>query len=105
MGIDGTERPTERKKMRTLQALSTDRYIIGIRSTGVIRKLFQIIPGKGGSLYVSFPYSPFQVGRVGILKITGSGEDGVLVGENDFPVTMEKLKYTHHPSGEVHFSQ
>jgi len=91
--------------MKKLRALSSDCYVIGIERGEVVRKLFQIIPARDGSLYVSFPYSPFDLGRVGILTVTtGSEEEGVIFGDDD-PVTAERVKYSHHPSGAVHFSQ
>ena len=91
--------------MKKLRVLCNDRYVIGIDCGEVVRKLFQIIPARDGSLYVSFPYSPFDLGRVGILTVTrGSQEEGVVFGD-DAPVTAERVKYSHHPSGSVHFSQ
>jgi hypothetical protein len=91
--------------MKKLRVLSNDRYVIGMECGEVVRKLFQIIPAKDGGLYVSFPYTPFDVGRVGILTMTSaSEEEGVLFG-NDAPVTAEGVKYSHHPSGVVQFSQ
>src|ERR1700682_2519633 len=91
--------------MKTLRVLSNDRYVIGIESGEVVKKIFQIIPARDGSLYVSFPYSPFDVGRVGILTVTtGSEKEGIIFGD-DAPVTAERVKYSHHPSGEAHFSQ
>jgi hypothetical protein len=90
--------------MRRLQALSSDRYVIGIDCGEFVRKLFQIIPAKDGSLYVSFPYTPFTVGRVGFLTLGANSQHGVIFGD-DAPVTWEKVKYSHHPSGAVHFSQ
>lgn len=93
------------ERMKTLRALSNDRYVIGIERGEVVRKLFQIIPARDGSLYVSFPYSPFDLGRVGILTVTaGSEEEGIMFGD-DAPVTAERVKYSHHPGGAVHFSQ
>ena len=83
--------------------LTGDRYVIGMRCGAVVRKLFQIIPASDGSLYVSFPYSPFERGRVGIFTMPKGPDQWVMV--EDFPLTTHHVKYAHHPSGTVHFSQ
>jgi hypothetical protein len=77
--------------------------VIGVDCQGVVRKLFQIVPARDGSVYVAFPYLPFDVGRVGFLTMR-SGSAETIFGE-DAPVTAEKVKYSHHPNGAAHFSQ
>jgi hypothetical protein len=90
--------------MRTLRVLTGDRYVIGVRcGPDLVRKLFQIVPATDGSLYVSFPYSPFERGRVGILTLPKGPDQWVLV--EDFPLTTHHVKYAHHPRGLAHFSQ
>ncbi len=90
--------------MRTLRVLTGDRYVIGVRcGPDLVRKLFQITPARDGSLYVSFPYSPFDRGRVGIPTLPKGPDQWVLV--EDFPLTSHHVKYAHHPSGLAHFSQ
>jgi hypothetical protein len=84
----------------------SDLYVIGVNDGGVERKLFQIIPANDGSVYASFPYLPFNRGRVGIFTFPANYDEtrGVVIG-HEFPFTTEKVKYSHHPSGAVHFSQ
>jgi hypothetical protein len=89
--------------MRRLRVLTGDKYVIGMRCGEVVRKLFQIIPASDGSLYVAFPYSPFERGRVGILTMPKGPDQSVII--EDFPLTTHHVKYAHHPSGMAHFSQ
>lgn len=89
--------------MKEIRVLSADRYVIALKHASGYKKLFQIVCSNDGSLYVAFPYTPFEASRLGKLKIeahTGAARAG-----DDFPVTTEKVKYSHHPSGVVHFSQ
>ncbi len=92
--------------MKTLRVPCSDLYVIGIDDGGVERKLFQIIAGNDGSLYASFPYSPFDRGRVGIITLPSNHDEskGVIIGD-EFPFTAHHVKYSHHPDGAVHFSQ
>jgi hypothetical protein len=86
-----------------IRPVNSDRYVVGVRFGKTIRKLFLIIPGNDGSLYVSFPYSPFDCGRVGILTARPNA-DSWIIGD-EFPVTTQHVKYSHHPNGTVALSQ
>jgi hypothetical protein len=93
-------------RVKRLRVPCSDLYVIGINDGGVERKLFQIIPGNDGSLYASFPYTPFDRGRVGTITLPANYDEseGVVIGD-EFPFTSHNVKYSHHPDGAVHFSQ
>src|SRR4051812_13647251 len=93
-----------RLSMKRIRALINKRITIGIESGDQVRKLFQILPARDGGVYVSFPYLPFALGRVGLLKTRATLEQEIIWGD-EAPVTAEKVKYSHHASGAVHFSQ
>lgn len=89
--------------MKEIKVLAADRYVVALKYASGYKKLFQIVCANDGGLYVAFPYSSFKASRLGKLRVeahTGKAQ----VGE-DFPVTTENVKYAHHPSGIVHFSQ
>ncbi len=89
--------------MQRLQVIQADTYVIAVQCDGIARKLFQIIAARDGGLYVAFPYSPFDQGRVGIIEVKANAVE-TIIGEG-FPLTSHHVKYSHHPTGRVQFSQ
>lgn len=92
--------------MRSLNSYSAERYVIGCRSPSRSSKLFQIAFAKSdASLFVAFPYMPAMAGRVGHVTLPPNMQfpSGIDVG-SEFPVTAHSVKYSHHPTGEAHFS-
>ena len=91
---------------KQLDAYFARRYVIACEGIGVRAKLFQIAFAKSdGSIFVTFPYGPTGLGRVGQVTLdpTLSYPSCLSVGES-FPVTSHAVKYSHHPSGRAHFS-
>lgn len=92
--------------MPTVNVYCADRYVIAAGVNGKNYKIFQIaFSPSDASLYVTFPYLEGCFGRLGVLKLpAGKGVfEKLTVGEG-FPVTSHMVKYSHHPSGQAHFS-
>lgn len=82
------------------------RYVIVVDTPVGDRKLIQILcTAKDGGIYVAFPYAQLGPGTLGIARIEPGPElpRTVEVG-HDFPATVHTIKYSHHPSGQAHFS-
>jgi hypothetical protein len=89
-----------------INAYTAERYVIACKSASIGVKLFQIAFAKSdASMFVTFPYYSDGLGRLGIVKLNPSMTypTDLTVGES-FPVTAHNVKYTHHPSGQAHFS-
>jgi hypothetical protein len=88
----------------TLTALSSPFYVVGVETPSGTYKLFQIICKKDGTLLVPFPYYKHASAQLiqGTLKAKTSYSNGLTVAG---PVATNRVKYTHHPNGEAHFSQ
>lgn len=89
-----------------INRFQSERFVFTVQTESVICKTFQIIFGKSdGSLYVSFPYFDIAQGLVSIgtiPKFLKSTDINLKIGGK---VTLKRVKYAHHPDGEVHFSQ
>ena len=91
--------------MPAIRAYSAARYVIGAHYESTARKLFQIAFGSDSSVYVSFPYFRPGAGTFGEVHLgsgTGHGES-IRVGRS-FLGSTHQIKYSHHPSGQAHFS-
>lgn len=86
-------------------AFSAERYVIAVKAEKYATKIFQILFGKDGSIFITTPYLNNLPGRVGILNVAANTEfpTDIKFGEN-CPVTSHLVKYSHHPSGRSHFS-
>lgn len=92
--------------MNNINVISAERYVVVAETDCGDRKLFQILfSKKDGSLFVTFPYLKGFSVRVGtVLMPAGIGyHEQFCVGKN-FPVSAHLVKYSHHPSGQAHFS-
>ena len=89
-----------------LNAYSAGRYVIAARVGNRKCKLFQIaFSKKDGSLFVTFPYLKGCIGRVGEITLpAGQNYFENFRITDEFPVTSHLVKYSHHPSGQAHFS-
>lgn len=87
-----------------IKALSSPLYVVGVETPSGKYKLFQIICRKDGGLFVPFPYYKHASAQLieGTLKANEPYANGLTVSG---PVTMSRVKYTHHLDGEAHFSQ
>jgi len=92
--------------MGTVHVYAASRYVVGVKTPSSSRKLFQVVFGKDGSLFVAFPYYRSGSGRLGLVHLdpTISYPTSLTVGDN-FAATAHYVKYSHHPTGRAHFSQ
>lgn len=60
---------------------------------------------RDGSLIVSFPYGAHSQGLLSIGTIPAGQSSAQVSLEPQGRCTSHKVKYTHHPDGEAHFSQ
>lgn len=91
--------------MPSIRAYTAERYVIGARTNNGTYKLFQISFGSDSSIYVTFPYflsAAGQFGKVNLDLGSGYGES-VRIGD-DFLASAHQVKYSHHPTGQAHFS-
>lgn len=92
--------------MPRIKVYNADRYVVAANVNANRCKLFQIAFGKrDGSLFVTFPYLKDCIGRVGEITLpSGSNFHKQFKIQDEFPVTSHLVKYSHHPSGDAHFS-
>lgn len=92
--------------MSRVNVYASDRYVIAASVNGISYKLFQITFAKSdSSLFIIFPYLKGCGGRLGVVTIPkGSNYFKIFNVGKDFPVTSHLVKYSHHPSGQAHFS-
>ena len=87
-----------------LSVLKSEKFVIGIDTPSGSFKLFQIVCRPDGSILVPFPY--YKHSSAQLIERTVSGGQAyprdITVGG---PLTMHRVKYTHHVDGEAHFSQ
>jgi hypothetical protein len=89
-----------------LRRFQAEKFIFTIQVNNRRHKIFQVVFGKSdGSLYITFPYFQAQNGFVSIGTIPRFIRHGQINLEPSGKVTSHKVKYAHHPDGEVHFSQ
>lgn len=94
----------------TLRFLTSPLYVIAVNlPDGSFRKLFQIQlrGGKDPSLFVNFPYVPFESGIAQRAEWTSPDELSRTVNwlePERSKLTNHRPKYSHHASGEAHFS-
>ena len=90
-----------------IPAFVSERFVITVETAQERRKVFQILfLRKDGSLFVAFPY---YVNSSGLLTLA------TLRAKTKYPASLQlidggkitghRVKYSHHPDGEVHFSQ
>ena len=87
-----------------LRVLNSEKFVIAVPTPSGRFKLFQIVRGRDGSIFVPFPYFKHTSAQLseGTLKGGQSYPLNLSVGG---PLTMHHVKYTHHMDGESHFSQ
>lgn len=90
-----------------IPAITSDRIVIAIETPTMRRKIFQIVFHKrDGSIFLVFPYYKHTEG---LLTLATMDRKKVYPGSLSLvdggKVTSHKVKYSHHPDGETHFSQ
>jgi hypothetical protein len=91
---------------KNVAAIRSNRVVCVVKAGDLRAKVFQVVFGRDGSLFVSFPY--FR-DRIGILSSTslpanGAGQQEINL-EDGGKVTSHLVKYSHHASGLALFSQ
>jgi hypothetical protein len=93
----------EKAEIRRFQA---ERFVFTVEAKDNRYKVFQVFFGKSdGSLYVNFPYFSLTHGIASLATVPACLHQTDINLEHFGQVTSKRVKYTHHPSGEVHFSQ
>jgi len=93
----------EKAEIRRFQS---ERFVLTVQVEDKRYKIFQIVFGKkDGSLYVTFPYFDMNEGIVSVGTIPALLAKSQVDLKSCGKVTSNRVKYTHHPDGEVHFSQ
>lgn len=87
-----------------ISVFRNEKFIIAAETPSGKFKLFQILCGRDGTIFVPFPYyehssaqlseETMEAGRKFPSDLSVSG-----------PLTLHRVKYTHHVDGEAHFSQ
>jgi hypothetical protein len=83
-----------------IDAIRCERTVCVIKAGDLRAKAFQIVFGRDGSLFITFPYFAHRVGLLSSSSIpaTGTRESQVNL-ENGGKVASQDVKYSHHPSG------
>ena len=93
----------EKAEIRRFQA---ERFIFTIQAKDNKYKIFQVFFGKSdGSLYINFPYFSIDHGIASLATVPAFLHQANISLEHSGKVTSKRVKYAHHPDGEVHFSQ
>jgi hypothetical protein len=84
----------------------SERVVVTVTADGHRRKICQIVFGKDGSLYLTFPYFKHTEGLLAEVRVAGppGGQTLIDLAEKG-KVASHLVKYSHHPSGEALFSQ
>lgn len=92
-------------KKTEINRFQSEKFIFVIQSGKIRKKVLQVFFGEDGSLYVSFPYFDDNRGVVCIASYSQDSSTTTINLESTGKVTKNNVKYSHHPDGEVHFSQ
>lgn len=89
-----------------VKAFRSRQVVVTINADGHRHKIFQILFGKDGSIYVTFPYFFHTNGILARVTVTGTPGSSSNVDLADTgKVASHLVKYSHHPDGRAHFSQ
>jgi len=93
-------------KTVSVEAFRSKRIIVTLQM-GVVRcKIFQVLFGRDGSLFVTFPYFRHRTGILAAATIPGNGQNTSQVNlQVGGKIASHFVKYSHHPDGQAHFSQ
>src|SRR5260370_16845276 len=86
-----------------LSVLRSEKFVVALETPSGKFKLFQILCGRDGSLFVPFPYYKHSSAQLSEQTMEGGRKypsDLTVTG----PLTMHRVKYTHHAYPEPHFS-
>jgi hypothetical protein len=89
-----------------VKCFKSTRVVIAVKADGSRHKVFQVLFGRDGSLYVSFPYFRHRNGILTVVNVTGAPATTTTIDlAQTGKVASHLVKYSHHPSGQAHFSQ
>ena len=89
-----------------IDAIRSDRVVCVVKAGNPRVKAFQVLFGKEGSLFITFPYFRHRTGILCKSAIPANGARQSQVNlEHGGKVTSHFVKYSHHPDGRAHFSQ
>jgi hypothetical protein len=105
----GTKQPSprERSVMREVRTALGERHVFVADAPEGAHKLFQVQFGRrDGSLFIHFPYFRKSHGIASIVRLPAHSQlpAHISLAESG-RITAQKVKFTHHRDGEVHFSQ
>lgn len=90
----------------TIECFRSETVVIRTKSQTDVRKIFSISFSKrDGCLFVSLPYFEISKGLLSVVTIAGGQAGGPVDLKPGGKVSSHHVKYTHHVSGEAHFSQ
>jgi hypothetical protein len=81
-----------------------EKFIIAVETPAGKFKLFQILCARDGTIFVPFPYYTHSSAQLSEETLEGGRKYPSNLDVSG-PLTMHKVKYTHHVDGETHFSQ
>lgn len=87
-----------------ISVFKSERFIIAVDTPAGRFKLFQILCGHDGTIYVPFPYYKHSSAQLSEETVEGGRKFPSDLSVSG-PLTMHRIKYTHHVDGEAHFSQ
>ncbi len=89
-----------------IDAIRCERTVCVVKAGDLRAKAFQIVFGRDGSLFITFPYFKHRVGLLSsaVISATGARQSQVNL-EKGGKVTSHLVKYSHHTDGTAHFSQ
>jgi hypothetical protein len=89
-----------------INAIRCERIVCVVKAGDLRVKAFQIVFGRDGSLFITFPYFRHRVGLLSssLIQATGTRQSQVNL-EKGGKVTSHLVKYSHHTDGHAHFSQ
>jgi hypothetical protein len=89
-----------------IDAIRSERTVCVIKVGDLRVKAFQVVFGRDGSLFITFPYFRHRVGLLSTSTIPATGTRQSQVDlKHGGKVTSHLVKYSHHVDGRVHFSQ
>jgi len=93
-------------KTGLLRRFSAEKYVVELLIDGKARKICQIIFRKrDGSIFINMPYFSKTNGLISCGTIPNNAIGTKVDFAENGKITTHRIKYSHHPDGEAHFSQ
>jgi hypothetical protein len=91
---------------KAVVAVRSERVVCTVKIGDLRVKAFQIGFQEDGTLFAHFPYFRHRTGILSSSEIPATGQRKADVNiEHGGKVTSHRVKYSHHPDGQAHFSQ